>query len=165
MMNKNFTGVVILIFCLMSWIGVQHLGYIEFGVAGRMFVEGAFRRLLNSQIALQSFEERLNAAATPEEFWHVMEGALKEFGFQRGHMSLDGQAFDWQDSAYPVSSWDATIPITDSDYVRLTHPFGASGQPSVVPALADILRKTLIAKRPSYINASAEYEISIAHSA
>jgi UDP-GlcNAc:undecaprenyl-phosphate GlcNAc-1-phosphate transferase len=76
MMNKNATGIVILIFCLMSWIGVQHLGYIEFGVAGRMFIEGAFRRLLNSQIALQTYEERLNAATTAEEFWHVMETAF-----------------------------------------------------------------------------------------
>jgi hypothetical protein len=78
-------------------------------------------------------------------------------------MSLGGQTFDWHDSPYPVASWDATIPITDRDYVRLTRPFGAAGQPNVVLAFADLLRKTLIAKRPSYINASDEYQVSVAH--
>jgi UDP-GlcNAc:undecaprenyl-phosphate GlcNAc-1-phosphate transferase len=149
-MNKSFSGLVVLLFCVMSWIGIQHLGYIEFGVAGRMFIEGAFRRLLNSQISLQTCEDRLNAATTLNEYWQALEAALKEFGFHRAHMSLGGQTFDWQDTVYPVSSWDITIPITDSDYVRLTRPFGASGQPNVVGPLADILRKTLTAKRPAY---------------
>src|SRR5439155_1277877 len=31
MMNQSFSGFVIIIFCLMTWIGVQHLGYVEFG--------------------------------------------------------------------------------------------------------------------------------------
>jgi len=160
--NKSFSGLVVLLFCAMSWIGIQHLGYIEFGVAGRMFIEGAFRRLLNSQIALQTYEDRLNAATTPNEYWRVMEAAFKEFGFHRAHMSLGGHTFDWQDTVYPVSSWDITIPITDSDFVRLTRPFGASGQPNVVGPIADILRKTLSAKRPAYINAAASYQAAVA---
>jgi UDP-GlcNAc:undecaprenyl-phosphate GlcNAc-1-phosphate transferase len=155
-MNKGAAGIVVLIFCLMSWVGIQHLGYIEFGVAGRMFIEGAFRRLLNSQIALQTYEKRLNAAPTLDDFWKVMEAALKEFGFHRAHLSLGGQTLNWEESVYPVSSWDVTIPINDTDFVRLTRPFGASGQPNVVPALADILRKTLTAKRHVYINSLAE---------
>jgi hypothetical protein len=110
-----------------------------------MFVEGAFRRLLNSQIALQTYEERLYAANTSSEYWTVMKAALKEFGFHRAHLSLDGRTFDWQDTDYPVSSWEMTIPIDDSDFVRLTSPFRASGPAIVVGALADILRKTLTA--------------------
>ncbi len=157
-MNQSFSGVVVLLFCVMSWIGIPHLGYIEFGVAGRMFIEGAFRRLLNSQIALQTYEDRLYAATTPNEYWSVMEAALKEFGFHRAHMSLDGRTFDWQDTVHPVSSWDITIPITHSDFVRLARPFGASGQPNVVGALADILRKTLTAKRALYINDAVSYQ-------
>src|SRR5579884_4064934 len=35
MMNQNFAGMVVIIFCIVAWIGVQHLGYIEFGIAGR----------------------------------------------------------------------------------------------------------------------------------
>ena len=159
MMNNNFSGVVVLLFCAMSWIGIQHLGYIEFGVAGRMFIEGAFRRQLNAQISLHAYEDRLQAATTPDEYWKVMEAALKEFGFHRAHMSLSGLTFDWQDTVYPVSSWEVTVPIADGDFVRLTRPFG-SGQPSVVGALADILRKTLTAKRIIYLNPTREAAVA-----
>jgi UDP-GlcNAc:undecaprenyl-phosphate GlcNAc-1-phosphate transferase len=162
MMSKSFSGLIVLLFCAMSWVGIQHLGYIEFGVAGRMFIEGAFRRLLNSQISLQTYEDRLFAATTPNEYWEVVEAALKEFGFHRAQMSLGGHTFDWQATVYPVSSWDITIPITDSDFVRLTRAFGASGQPNVVGPIADILRKTLSAKRPAYINAASSYRTAAA---
>ncbi len=150
MMNRHLSGLAIIVFCLITWVGIQHLGYIEFGVTGRMFVEGAFRRQLHSQIALQTYEDRLNAAATPDEYWIVMEAALKEFGFHRAHMSLGGRTFTWEGTLHPVLSWDITIPISDSsesDIVHLTRPFGASGNPNVVGALPDILRKTLGARR------------------
>src|ERR1700687_4335849 len=29
------------LFCACTWVGIQHLGYLEFGVAGRMFMDGA----------------------------------------------------------------------------------------------------------------------------
>ena len=161
-MNKSFSGLVVLLFCVISWVGIQHLGYIEFGVAGRMFIEGAFRRLLNSQISLQSYEDRLYAATTPDEYWDVMEAALKEFGFHRGQMSLNGHTFDWQATVYSVSTWDITIPITDSDFVRLTRPFGTSGQPNVVGPIADMLRRTLTARRPAYVNAATSYRTAVA---
>lgn len=161
MMNRHLSGLVIVVFCLITWIGIQYLGYTEFGVAGRMFVEGAFRRLLHSQIALQTYEDRLNAAATADEYWEVIEAALREFGFHRAHMSLGGRSFVWQDSVHPVSSWDMTIPISDSDFVHLTRPFGALGQPIVVGALADVLRKTLTSKRHAYVSAAAPYEAAV----
>jgi len=32
-------GLVIVLFCAVAWIGVEHLGYVEFGTAGRCFEE------------------------------------------------------------------------------------------------------------------------------
>jgi UDP-GlcNAc:undecaprenyl-phosphate/decaprenyl-phosphate GlcNAc-1-phosphate transferase len=158
-MNRNLSSLVIVVFCLITWIGVQHLGYIEFGVASRMFVEGAFRRLLRSQIALQTYEDRLNAAATADEYWKIMEAALKEFGFCSAHMSLGGHTFVWRDNVQPDSAWDITIPISDSDVIHLARPFGVSGQPNVVCSLPDILRKTLTAKRFADVSAGASYQV------
>ncbi len=63
--QDQYKGLIILVFCAAAWIGVQHLGYVEFGVAGRMFAGGAFRKHLNNQIALRTFEEALAAAAPP----------------------------------------------------------------------------------------------------
>ena len=57
--HNGYSGLVIILFCVAAWIGVQHLGYVEFGMAGRMFIDGAFRRHLNGQLQLQKFEEEL----------------------------------------------------------------------------------------------------------
>ena len=59
---ESNVGLVLVLFCACTWIGIQHLGYLEFGLAGRMFMDGAFRRLLNSHLLLQAFEQDLSTA-------------------------------------------------------------------------------------------------------
>ena len=89
-MNRNLSGFIILAFCMTTWIGVQHLGYVEFGVAGRLFIDGAFRRLLNSHISIENFESSLAAAATPEDCWNVLERCHREFGFYQIDVRMAG---------------------------------------------------------------------------
>ena len=150
MMDEHVSGIVIIIFCAVSWIGVQHLGYIEFGTAGRMFLDGAFRRMLNSQISLQMHHEQLVAAATPEGCWEVILGACKDAGFHRVQMTLAGRTFEWQDGINPMNTWDITIPISDSDYVRLTRSFGGGAEPNIIAPFADLLRQALVPKLPVF---------------
>ena len=83
MASTSTSGIVLIVFCAVTWIGIQHLGYVEFGTAGRMFMEGAFRRQLSSQVAIQDFEQKLNAANNPTECWHVIEEACRDLGFHR----------------------------------------------------------------------------------
>ena len=146
MMNRNTPGLVILLFCGIAWIGVQHLGYAEFGAAGRMFLDGAFRRLLTSQIALQSYEERLAAAPTAEECWRIVLNASRDLGFHRIRMILAGHAFEWEDGVCPMNSWDITIPIDEHHRIELTRSFAGGTQPNIIAPLAEVLRKSLAAK-------------------
>ena len=67
--QDQFKGAIIVLFCAAAWMGVQHLGYVEFGTVGRMFMDGAFRRHLNAQLSLQSFEQLVRVASSPEECW------------------------------------------------------------------------------------------------
>ena len=150
MMDKHVSGLVIIIFCAVTWIGVQHLGYVEFGTAGRMFLDGAFRRMLNSQVSLQVFHEQLTAAATPERCWEIILDACKDAGFHQVQMVLAGQTFEWQDGINPLNTWDITIPISGSDYVRLTRSFGGGTQPNIIAPFADLLRQALVPKLPVF---------------
>jgi UDP-GlcNAc:undecaprenyl-phosphate GlcNAc-1-phosphate transferase len=149
-MSQRSPSIVIIIFCGMTWIGVQHLGYVEFGTAGRMFLDGAFRRSLNSQISLQIYEEQLISAPTPERCWEVISSASRDVGFHRVQMTLAGKSFEWQDGISPLNTWDISIPISDSDYVRLTRSFGGGTQPNVIAPFADLLRRTLVPKLPVF---------------
>jgi UDP-GlcNAc:undecaprenyl-phosphate GlcNAc-1-phosphate transferase len=150
MMNQHVSGIVIIIFCAVTWIGVQHLGYVEFGTASRMFLDGAFRRMLNSQISLQAYQEQLIAAPTPERCWEVISSACKDAGFHQVQMMLAGRTFEWQDGINPMNTWDVTIPISDSDYIRLTRSFGGGTQPNIIAPFADVLRQALVPKLPVF---------------
>ena len=92
-LKDQYTGLVVVLFCVAAWIGVQHLGYVEFGVAGRMFVDGAIRRHLTSQLTLRAFEDALKAAATPEDCWSAIREACRKFGFTHAELQFNGHRF------------------------------------------------------------------------
>jgi len=106
--------------------------------------------MLNSQVSLQVFHEQLTAAATPERCWEIILDACKDAGFHQVQMVLAGQTFEWQDGINPLNTWDITIPISGSDYVRLTRSFGGGTQPNIIAPFADLLRQALVPKLPVF---------------
>ncbi|MGA2119676.1 MAG: MraY family glycosyltransferase [Bryobacteraceae bacterium] len=150
MMNGRFEGLVILLFCVAAWIGIQHLGYVEFGVAGRMFVEGAFRRHLNTNVALQVLQNRLSDAATPDDCWTVIQNSAKDFGFQTVDMSLAGRVYRYRNGGCPERSWLIRIPLSSTDFVELTREFDTPAEHSVVAPYADTVRRTMETKLAAF---------------
>jgi UDP-GlcNAc:undecaprenyl-phosphate/decaprenyl-phosphate GlcNAc-1-phosphate transferase len=142
---------VIAMFCGAAWIWIQYLGYTEFTVAARLFAKGGFRRMLNAEIAIRSYEARLKAASTPGEYWQVVEEGLKEFGFYGAHLSIAGSTFDWQCGAPPSSVWKVNVPISDSDCIRLSRAFGSSTHSSACAPFIELLRRTLPLKRAIFV--------------
>jgi len=143
-------GMVIVLFCACTWIGIQHLGYLEFGAAGRMFMDGAFRRLLTSHISLVNYEQQLVAAACPDECWTVILNAAKEFGFHHVQLTLGCREFLFEDDVAPMHSWQVRIPISDHGAIYLTRSFTTQNQSSVVAPFAEMLRRTLAPKLPIF---------------
>ena len=142
-MDQKISGFIILAFCMTTWIGVQHLGYVEFGVAGRLFIDGAFRRLLNSHISIENFEESLSAASTPEECWNVLRRGSREFGFHQIEAQVAGRKFSDCAEAQPLQSWKVMVPISEGSCVELHRAFGPAQQHQVVASFVDVLRRVL----------------------
>ena len=137
-------GFVIVLFCAGTWIGIQHLGYIEFGVAGRMFVDGAFRRLLTHQIALRGLQDKLATAQSPDECWATIRETYEEFGFLEVQLNLAGRHYSERvDDMDRADCWTMSVPLSDSDDVKLTRQFGPGRQHMVVGPFADVLKTTL----------------------
>jgi len=141
--NRSFSAFIILAFCMTTWIGVQHLGYVEFGVAGRLLIDGAFRRLLNSHISIENLEESLAAASTPEDCWNVLRRHYREFGFYRIELQMAGQKLSDCAEMQPLQSWKVTVPISDISYIELHRGFGPAQQHQVVASFVDVMRKVL----------------------
>ena len=141
--NRNISGLIILAFCMTTWIGVQHLGYVEFGVAGRLLIDGAFRRLLNSHISIENLEESLTAASTLEDCWNVLRSYYREFGFYRIEVQMAGQKLSECAETQPLQSWKVTVPISEVSYIDLYRGFGPAQQHQVVASFVDVMRKVL----------------------
>lgn len=86
----------------------------EFGVAGRMFAGGAFRRHLNNQIDLRTFEDALASGTTPEDRWHTICDACRKFGFTHVELLVNGHRFEEtlvETNGNPVWTLDIRWPM------------------------------------------------------
>jgi UDP-GlcNAc:undecaprenyl-phosphate GlcNAc-1-phosphate transferase len=160
-LNNQHVWLVIVMFCGAAWIWIQYLGYIEFTVAGRLFTKGSFRRILNAEIALQSYEVRLKAASTPREYWAIVEEGLKDFGFYEAHLSIAGSTFEWQCDTPSTSVWKVSVPISDSDCIRLSRAFGSSTYSNACAPFIDLLRRNLPLKRAIFVSVAYTPESSL----
>jgi len=146
-LHNRFRGLVIVLFCAATWIGIQKLGYVEFGLARRLLARSEFRRMLNAQIRMGAFEQSLAGARTAEDCWRLIRDASRDFGFYGVRVQFAGRLFEEQMS--PEASrahWQMRVLVSDSDYVNLT-----GGQSTVVPqtvlmTFADTLHGTLAMK-------------------
>jgi len=146
---NGYAGVVVILFCAAAWMGIQHLGYVEFGVAGRMFIDGAFRRRLKAQILLQALEESLGRATTPDECWQAIAGAGREFGCHGVSMRLSGRAFgNGGGNGGEPGTFLVRIPLDGGDYVELEREVDGAPRPEAVGAFASLISKKLLAKLP-----------------
>ena len=140
--KDQYRGLIILVFCAAAWIGVRHLGYVEFSVAGRMVAGGIFRKHLNNQLALHSFEQALAAAATDDDRWLVICEACRGFGFSRAELRLNGRRFEENlanTNGDPV--WNLEIPLAGDGHLRLACCFGDARLPTVLAPFAESLHR------------------------
>lgn len=145
--RSGFGGAILVVFCLAAWLGVQHLGYVEFGTAGRMLVGGAFRRHLCAQLSLESFEAALSAAATPDDCWEVILTYRCAFGFSEVCLRYAGNFYDALCTENPPSGWQVQVPISDTDYLVLVRQFDSEAQTAAVAPFVDAAARILREKR------------------
>ena len=150
MMRNQYAGIVIILFCGAAWLGVQHLGYVEFGIAGRLMVPTTFLRVLNAQLRLRTLEDALASAETIDQCWLAVRDASRDLGFRRIAMRLDPQVYEESFGAPETEPcWTLHVPLTPSEFVQLGHNFESQVESMVVSNLADILRRSLLPKLPT----------------
>lgn len=151
-LHSHSPWMMIVVFYAAAWIWIRNRGYVELDVAGQMFMEGAFLRQLNAEITLCSYEGRLKAASTPEEYWVVVEQGLNEFGFHEARLSIAGSTFEWRRDTPSFSSWEVNVPIADYDCIRLRRTFGTGSHANGFAPFVVLLRRSLTAKRGIFLS-------------
>ncbi len=137
-------GLIILLFCAVTWVGVQHLGYVEFGVARRLVLAGAFRRMLSGHLLLRRFEETLAAAKTVEDFWSAIRETCQSLGFIEVRCHLLEQVFEAQLGTETVDNcWHLRIPLDGFGYINLTRKFESGNNAMIVAPFVEVLHRGL----------------------
>ena len=128
-------AVVLALFCLAVWLGLQHLGYREFSGLRRVLLGGRIRRMVDVEIILGQLDDRFKAALTIEDCWPVLRDVVDQFHFYRVEARLNGQPRSVQPIASAGPEWHLTVPLAGADFVRFSVPMGAEQ-----PGLALLVR-------------------------
>ena len=141
--HGTYAGLIIVLFCTATWVGIQHLGYVEFHVAGRLILPRTFQRIIDAQVRLRTLEEQLRGARDLDQCWDALLTATRNLGFSSLRMRFDHylRSATWGKTDAP--SWTLRIRLSDNDFVEIGHEFGAPVAPTVVAPLADLLHRSL----------------------
>ena len=138
--HNQHSRLIIIVFCVISCIGIRNLNYIEFDVARRMLFGGEFSTVLNAHLFLKAFESSLRGGTDIAGRRQVVEEACGELGFSRVRMSLRGVLSDTRLTEAREDQYELLIPLGASDYINLTRAFFCKVHPTIVTSFIDVLR-------------------------
>ena len=142
--HNQLQGLIIILFCGAAWIGVQHLGYKEFTMAGEMFLRGKFRRIIDTETRLLDFETALAKATDLQECWTRVVAGSREFGFHGVRMQVSGKVFEDVGSRRTKQPlWQLRIPLPGAQYINFFRSFDAEMSPLILSAFVDCVQRSL----------------------
>jgi len=102
LLSQTVGGVVVVIVCVLAWMGIHFLGYDAFAVARRLAGAHGFRRAVGEELCLRKFQSRIAGAATLEECWPIIRDLCYEMKFHS--VGLFSPSQDFGDSRPPATT-------------------------------------------------------------
>ncbi len=144
--HQTYRGFVIVLVILAAWLGMQHLGYSEFGVVGKMLLGGGFRTVLSAQFALDSFELEFHDDISLRECWEILDRNSSEFGFSGVDFHLDDEIH----RAGVAEGWQARIDFPGHGYINLWREAGNQARNASAVLFIDSVSKVMHRKLSRY---------------
>jgi UDP-GlcNAc:undecaprenyl-phosphate/decaprenyl-phosphate GlcNAc-1-phosphate transferase len=135
-LRNQFSGLIVLVFGAAAWMAIQQLNYTEFAMAGRMFLQGGFRRIIDFETRLAEFEKGLARATGIEECWIRIRSGSREFGFQGVRMNFEGLVFEDFQRGSSTHLWELRIPLAEARNVGFFHDVSTDTSSIVLSAFA-----------------------------
>jgi UDP-GlcNAc:undecaprenyl-phosphate GlcNAc-1-phosphate transferase len=126
-------------------ISIQQLRYAEFGAVASLWRQFSWRRSTSSYIALTNFKQALAVTGGSEEYWKLLKGACREFGFCHIKLVVNGQVYeeDLQDRLLQPAL-RLTLPLIGMDSLTLSRGMIFGGQPSSFFPFLETIQNDLI---------------------
>jgi len=141
--HNQFSGLIVVLFCIPAGVGIQYLGYAEFAKAGRLFLKGGFRRIIDAETRLHHFEQSLAKATDLDGCWATITQGSRQFGFQGVRMNVAGTVLeDWTGwNARPL--WQLRIPLNGGQYINFFRDFEGHLDPLILSAFVTCVERGL----------------------
>ncbi len=140
--NRDF---VIVLVCLAAWLGLQHLGYREFGAAKRVVLGGTFRSVLSAQLALEKFEQEVSGSMTLGHSCDVLCRACPEFGFSGVIFNVDDVQHQWG----VKTGWQARMEFPGRGFISVWRESGVINHGAAAVLFIDCVSRTFCSKLSS----------------
>jgi UDP-GlcNAc:undecaprenyl-phosphate GlcNAc-1-phosphate transferase len=149
--SNRLGGVIVLVFCAAAWLGIQHLGYLEFSTARRMLLAGTFQQALDAQLRLRAFEQELSAARSIGECWESILETSSQFDFVEVRLSIADTIYHkrLRDTNGDLC-WSLRVPLPSGGYINFVRPHESAVLSMGVAPFIDVVRKTLSAKSEEF---------------
>jgi len=134
--NRNRDFVIVLV-CLASWLGIQHLGYNEFSTARKAVLGGAFRTILSAHLALDAFEREVHSDITPQQCWDLLYRTYPQFGFSGIEFQLD----DVIHRGGISTGWQVRMDFPGHGYISLWRESGARSRGAAAVLFIDCVSR------------------------
>ncbi|MEO7653299.1 MAG: MraY family glycosyltransferase [Bryobacteraceae bacterium] len=146
----EFAGIILVLFAATTWLGIQNLGYVEFGVFKSVILGGTVRRMLSAQLSLREFEGFVVSADEARDCWCALRTLSVKFGFHQLRARLAGEQFEEiLGDGIARNRWVLRVPLPDGDYVNCIKDLGASTETVGLGSFAATISTALRAKLPT----------------
>lgn len=113
-------AVIIVLFCIAVWVGIQRLNYAEFGLAGNFLFGGSLRRHIDVQLRLRNFDSSLAQAKTTPLIWSTIVEQADDFGFPGIRLEVGGRTYQYVRKGMDISTfWQLRVPLFGTQYINL----------------------------------------------
>lgn len=156
-------GLVLLVLVAAGWLGIQQLGYHEFGEVGDSLRRGLFlqRRAINAHVRLRNMDKLFSSVNTWPDFIATLRDLGHELGYVEITLDLSGrrgtlplgiprsQAFPCVEDSLPFQGrcWRIEIPIgsdpNDASCLVLTRPLASGQTPYLVQVMVESLSNAM----------------------
>jgi UDP-GlcNAc:undecaprenyl-phosphate/decaprenyl-phosphate GlcNAc-1-phosphate transferase len=134
-------GAIVVLFCIVAWIGVQHLGYTEFGIAGKLFMKGTLRSFVDVHLRLQEFERCLTACSDIDQYCAKIAEGCRQFGFSGVRIRLAGRTVD--EAPTVPTSCQLRLDFPGMHYVNIYVAANSSQNPGLLAGFAQIIDRVV----------------------
>lgn len=87
-------GVFIIIFCVLVFLGVNYLGYVELSAARRTFSRKALLQTIKEEVYLHELTKSISKASDADSCWKVVLTVGVDMNFSSVRMRMQGRSFE-----------------------------------------------------------------------